>query len=393
MSQVKFGMPGPHFPPIDLITLGAKYLEDAGVDYIFNGDQTMLVLPRSMCIPEYVPGAAGGLDLDRWMEGFMFTSVTAMATEKPGIGICVDSIRRHPSLLAQQILSMDHISRGRFFIHIGAGEQKQFRPYGIERKRPFLHLEESIKIIKLLMESDEVVDYEGPLWTLNKALIRLEPYDRANPPKILVLGGPGKSVEVATRVGDGWSCWIPPCGDADWYAEQVQTIKRGAEQRGVDPDPLMFHLMAACLIYEDESEREFLENNLALRFHAAIEVPGADATWKRWGGGESPFGRDFFYSRDFVPTEWSLEDCLKIAHQVDPAMVKRSKLLGTPGDVADQLQPYIEAGATHVGLGNFSSLIMTGDWGDAIAKGNLALAVVDDLRKRNGIAVGAGQMV
>jgi phthiodiolone/phenolphthiodiolone dimycocerosates ketoreductase len=385
MPQVKFGTPGPYFPPIDGITKGAKYLEDAGVDYLFNGDQTMLVLPRSMLRSEYVPGAASGVDLDRWMEGFMYKAVTAMATERVGIGLCVDSIRRHPSLLAQQILSMDHISSGRFFLHIGAGEQKQFRPYGIERKRPFLHLEEGIKIIKLLMDSDEPVDYEGPLWTLNKALIRLEPYDPANPPKLLVLGGPGKSVEVASRVGDGWSCFVPPSGDAEWYGEQVATIKCGAERRGVDPDSLMFHVMTSCLIYEHDSEREFLENNLALRFHAAIEVPGADATWKRWGGGESPFGRDFYYSRDFVSTEWSLEDCLKIAHQVDPAMVKRSKLLGTPREVADQVQPYIEAGATHVGVGNFATLLTTGDWGDASEKRNLALTVIDDLRERNGI--------
>ena len=47
--------------------------------------------------------------------------------------MAVDVFRRSPNILAQQILSLDHLSKGRGIVCIGAGEMKQFKPYGIPR--------------------------------------------------------------------------------------------------------------------------------------------------------------------------------------------------------------------------------------------------------------------
>jgi phthiodiolone/phenolphthiodiolone dimycocerosates ketoreductase len=52
--------------------------------------------------------------------------------------------------------------------------------------------------------------------------------------------------------------------------------------------------------------------------------------------------------------------------------------------VADQLQPYIEAGCTWLNILNFTSLVGSGDFGDAVAAQGLVTDTINDLKARNG---------
>lgn len=89
------------------------------------------------------------------MDVWSLMTSTAMVTNRVRIGLtATDALRRPPAVLAQQALSLDHFAHGRFFLTLGAGEVKQFTPYGLSREKPFTHLQESMKIIRLLWESD-----------------------------------------------------------------------------------------------------------------------------------------------------------------------------------------------------------------------------------------------
>lgn len=123
--------------------------------------------------------------------------------------------------------------------------------------------------------------------------------------------------------------------------------------------------------------------NAALRWDAAACVPGPEA-WERFGY-KNPLG-DWSYSRDLIPMKWSREDALKIVEQVPPEMVRNTKMTGTPKQVAQMIQPYIEAGCNYVFVADYTGVVTTGDWGDAKDKPNYVAQTFAASRRMNGIA-------
>ena len=85
-------------------------------------------------------------------------------------------------MLAQTALTIDHLSKGRFILGLGSGETENTVPYGFDFTKPVSRFEESIKVIKLLWESDGPVDFEGEFYHLQHARLDTEPYDGSCPP-------------------------------------------------------------------------------------------------------------------------------------------------------------------------------------------------------------------
>jgi phthiodiolone/phenolphthiodiolone dimycocerosates ketoreductase len=383
MPAIRFGAVLPYFPPAEMLGLGAKFLEDAGTDYAISADQLNFVIPRSICTPDIVPSVGAGFDLDMWMDSFLIVGAAAAATERLGMSLICDT-RRGPANIAQGILTLDHLSHGRFHFYLGAGEVKQWAPYGVPRDKPFSRQEECLRIVKMLIQNKEPFSYDGPIWKLKNAILRLEPYEPTRPPKLVVLGGPGPSVKIAERgiregFADGWASLFPTCGSADWYAETLAKLRAAAESADRDPDELIFDCMASTIVYAEECMREQYITNPAMRLHSAAEST-AEA-WKRWGGGTHPLGEDYSYSRDFIPMDWSREEALRIANMVPPELVTRAKFTGTPEQVAEQMAPYLQAGSTHCVFGNFVTMLSSGDFSDALEKQNLTNQTIEHLRK------------
>ncbi len=380
-KNIKFGMGGVFMPPAELNAQAVQRYEKSGIDFVAYWDQLCMTFPRSIWTPDIVPAAAV-YDIDCYMDAFALATQAAMVTEKIGIGIvATDCLRRPPSVLAQSFLTIDHIAKGRAFFCLGAGEIKQFAPHGLPRDKPFAHMEEAIKIIRLLAESKVPVTYDGPIWKLKNAILAFQPYNNKVPP-LMVAAGPGRGLEIAGNHSDGWYCYLPPCGSPEWYAEQVKIVKKHAEAAGRDPEKLMFGAATTCLIAPTEAEVDKATQNLALRWDAAALVPGPDA-WERFGV-KNPLG-DWSYPRDLIPMDWSREDALKIANAVPPEMVRKLRFCGTPQSVADQIQPYIEAGFNMILVGNYAELVLSGDWGDAMAGRSVVTEMYDIIRKRNGM--------
>jgi phthiodiolone/phenolphthiodiolone dimycocerosates ketoreductase len=383
MAKIKYGSPGQHFPPADLVGQGAQFYESSGYDFVTFCDQLSLTIPRSIWTPDLVP-AAEFWDIDEYMDPWPMMTAAALATTNIEIGhVATDTLRRLPANLAQLICTLSQFSQGRFWVTLGAGEIKQFKPYGIPREMPFGHLEESIKIIRLMCETKEPVSYEGPIWTLDNAIMRLEPYEGQTPP-LLVAGGPGRALDIAARLGDGWTVYLPACGDADWYGEQVTKIKAQAEREGRDPEALKFVGVFMAIIEANESRLDELTHNAALRWDAAACIPGGE-TWDRWGF-ENPLG-DFSYARDLIPMDWSREDALKIVEQVPPEVVRKSKICGSPESVAAQIQPYVDAGCNYVFLADYTGVVTSGDWGDSMDAPSSVATTFNESRRLNNIPV------
>jgi phthiodiolone/phenolphthiodiolone dimycocerosates ketoreductase len=389
VRDVKYGALGIHFPPVEAHFEAARMYEASGVDFMVWADQMSLTIPRTIWTRDLVP-SADVWDIDCYMDPFVMITAASSVTESMALGItAVDATRRTPASIAQQALSVDHYCRGRFFLAMGAGEQKQFAPYGLARNKPFAHLEESMKIIRMLWEADGPVSYDGPIWKLERATMVLEPY-RGKSPLLLVAGGPGRAIEIAGRYADGWVTYIPTCGDPDWYAEQVRTVKQEAEKNGRDPEKLIFYIAAMSIIDETEERIEEWISHPVLRWDAQAVVPHA-ATYEAWGEGPHPQGTGYSYPSMLIPQNWTREDALRIAEQVTPGAVRRARATGTPNQVANEIQGYIEAGANWLNLVNYTTLLGSGDFGDALKHQSLLADTIGHLRRMNGqeVAVAA----
>ena len=93
----------------------------------------------------------------------------------------VDTVRRHPALLAQSALTIDHLAKGRFVLGLGSGETENTVPYGFDFAKPVSRFEEALKVIRLLWDSDGPVDFDGRFYHLHHARLDTEPYRRRVP--------------------------------------------------------------------------------------------------------------------------------------------------------------------------------------------------------------------
>ncbi|HEY1970027.1 MAG TPA: LLM class flavin-dependent oxidoreductase [Pseudonocardia sp.] len=379
--EVKYGVNGVEFPPVEANRLAAQAYERAGLDFIVYWDQTCLSIPRSIWTPDLVP-AANLYNIDDWLEPWPLMTDAALATERIRIGLsAADVVRRPPSLLAQLGLTLDHYAKGRFFLALGAGEIKECAPYGIARERPFARLEETLKIVRMFWENREPISYDGPIWKLANAVIGADTYTRGGP-ELLVAGGPGKAQRFAATLADGWVSYAPPTGSPETYAEEVNSFGEYARQVGRDPADMTRLMLFAVVLGDDEDQVEQLTHNAALRWDSAALVPGPSA-WQRFGR-VNPLGENYSYPRDLIPMDWSREDALRIVEQVPPEMVRNMKFCGTPEQVARQVQPYVEAGCNHVMLGDYGSLVNSGDMGQAVEGTRRLTETFDHLRRMNG---------
>ncbi|MET0988480.1 MAG: LLM class flavin-dependent oxidoreductase [Steroidobacteraceae bacterium] len=377
MKNIKYGA---YAPLVDyrLARQAAIAAEQAGFDFLCFGDSINMWFPRGLWTTDFSPLAALA-DVDQVMDPWLMMADCATHTNKIVMGPSVcDAIRRNPTNYAQMLLTLDHMSQGRCFLGLATGEIRHFTAYGIARDKPLTRLEESVKIIKLLRDNNDPVSYDGPLWKLDRAILAIPPYNSASPPPIFVAGGAPRALRIAGEHADGWIGLAPIGGDVDELASCVRTIKQHATAAKRDPTQLTFMLQVMCLIAENEDEVEKMTHSPLLRWDStALMIHGDD--FEKWGFGPHPIKPDYNYSRDFTSMHWSTDDAWKVIDRTPPAIVRKTKIAGTPKEVARQVQPFIEAGMNWVNLCNWAMFVR-----DPAAGGDLVGETCNELRRLNG---------
>lgn len=148
MSQPRYGLYIPNYGPLAepaTIVKLAKMAEEKGWEGLFLWDH----IPVDSSMNAYDP--------------WLLLSLVATNTEKLRIGTTVTPLaRRRVQKLAKEVVTLDHISNGRFTLGIGLGNEKEFSAYGEEFKprKVSKRLDESVEVLRLLWSGEEV-DYNG----------------------------------------------------------------------------------------------------------------------------------------------------------------------------------------------------------------------------------------
>src|SRR3984885_3893111 len=121
--------------PLDLSKLPVR---DSGPSLsIWLPDHMVSFCPESIWTPEFTDLATVSASPHRHLDAMVVAGAAAVLTKNVPIATSVvDTVRRHPSLLAQSALTIHHLSRGRFILGVGSGETENTVPYGFDFAKP-----------------------------------------------------------------------------------------------------------------------------------------------------------------------------------------------------------------------------------------------------------------
>ena len=348
VGDIEIGTMSAFVPPFDKGIETIKKIEDAGYDSAWWLDHLMGWVPESIWTPDVVELAAFQESPHVFFETLCTLAVAAWNTEKILLGPSVtEAFRRHPAMLAQAFLTLDHISKGRVILGIGAGEGENVIPYGIEWNKPVSRLEESIKIIRLLWESNRKVDFDGKFWRLKDAVLGLEPYEEGKYPPIWIGAHGPKMLEMTGRLGNGW---LPAILDVDFYKDGLRMIRESAKKAGRNPDEITPALWSYAVLDEDHSEcHRMLETPLAKNY--MLTLPSE--VFKRYGI-QHPLGENFYGLLDYIPTRIDRKTALEALEKIPRKMCEDYYLHGTPDEITSQIERLGKAGMRHIVLCNMT---------------------------------------
>jgi limonene 1,2-monooxygenase len=110
----------------------------------------------------------------------IFIAVSAERTRHIRLGTGVVSLSYHnPLWVAERIVMLDHITRGRVMLGVGPGSlPTDGIMIGLSQSQTRLLLEESLAVIMRLLTTEEPVTFKNDRWDLREARLHLRPYSQ-----------------------------------------------------------------------------------------------------------------------------------------------------------------------------------------------------------------------
>lgn len=114
----------------------------------------------------------------------LFLAVAAERTRNIRLGTGVVSLPyHHPLMVADRIVLLDHLTRGRVNFGVGpGGHLTDALMLGLEPERLRPMMAEALDVIVRLMTDPEPLTHEGSWFTLREAVLQLRPYQVPHPP-------------------------------------------------------------------------------------------------------------------------------------------------------------------------------------------------------------------
>jgi F420-dependent oxidoreductase-like protein len=182
-----------------------------------------------------------------------FGLLTGLAASVPrlrlGSLVCGNTYR-HPAVLANQAVTVDHVSGGRFVLGLGAGwQENEHDAYGISlppvRER-LDRLEEACAVVKSLLTQPRTT-FEGQHYVLRDA--PCEPKPLQDPLPLLIGGGGEKrTLRIAARFADEWNVW----GTPELLAHKGRVLEQHCDDVGRDPGEIAHSAQALLFMSDDQ---------------------------------------------------------------------------------------------------------------------------------------------
>jgi len=349
LSNLKIGAPGPFLPPWENALKNARTIDALGYDSMAFPDHFAGFIPESIWTPDITDLAYLQQSPHTYYELATIMGACAAVTEKVKlISSVTEPIRRHPVLLAQTFLTLDHISGGRTILGLGAGEIENIDPYGLNYSGQVGKLREALQIIRHIWKSHEPFSFDGKFWKLRDAVLSLRPAIEDRPPPIWIAALGPKMLELAAEFGDGW---IPTLLPPEDFGEKLRIIKNHRKKLE-KTNTFTAALWNWCILDTDENECIRMMNTPLARAFALL-LPASE--WKRFGF-DHPFGDAFHSLTDYIPMRYDRATTLAAINQVPQEVLNSFYMTGGSESIIKQLEEYVRTGLDHIILWNATGM-------------------------------------
>ena len=322
--------------PLGLDQIGN--LDSGRYHSIWLPDHMVSFWPDSIWTPEFTDLAVASPSPHRHLDALAVAGAAAVLTQNVPIATnVVDTVRRHPAMLAQSALTLSHLSKGRFILGLGSGETENTVPYGFDFSKPVSRFEEAITVMKLLWHSEGTVDFEGQFYRLEHARMDTELYDGKAPPIWIGAAGP-RMLDITGRHADGW--WPAGAWTPEDYAAKLSTIRAAADKAGRDPMAIVPAFTQIALIAADDAEMAEITSAPLIKA-LALQFSAADM---KMLGHEHPMGPEWRGYQDINPGVLTRERVLDLCAKVTPEMILAMVPHGTAKQVAARVKEFVDAG-------------------------------------------------
>jgi phthiodiolone/phenolphthiodiolone dimycocerosates ketoreductase len=329
---------------------GVAEMDSGRYHSLWVPDHMVSFWPDSIWTPEFTDLASVNPSPHRQLDAIPVAGLLAGLTRTVPIATSVvDTVRRHPTLLAQSALTLSHLSRGRFILGVGSGETENIVPYGFDFSKSVSRFEEALQVIRLLWERQGPVDFEGRFHRLRHARLDTEPFDGRCPAIWIGAGGP-RMLDITGRFGDGW--WPLSIYSPEEYAQKLKVVRDAAERAGRDPMAITTGFFWQCLM-GDEAELEEIFAAPLIKAYFLLQTTGASM---RSHGFEHPLGDGWRGYQDNDPAVLTRDVILDMLARVHPDAVRALTPHGSPAEIARDLKPYIDAGVRVYRIHDMSGL-------------------------------------
>jgi alkanesulfonate monooxygenase SsuD/methylene tetrahydromethanopterin reductase-like flavin-dependent oxidoreductase (luciferase family) len=200
------------------------------------------------------------------LEGWTTLAALAVLTERPTLGLMVGANTfRNPGLTAKLATTLDHLSGGRAVLGIGgAWFEREHDAYGFETwgsgfGERLDRLDESVMLLRRLLDGERIADHAGRFYRMHDALIEPRPVQKRLP--ILIGGsGPKKTLRTTARYADAWNAG----GSVEGLRAKDAILRERCAEVGRNPDEIERTTSVWMAIRDDPAEaRRVLAANAA----------------------------------------------------------------------------------------------------------------------------------
>lgn len=235
---MRIGLGLPHYGALataDALVEVSRAAEAMGYDSLWTGDRLFVPVHPSDPYPD--PSGIIPPEFGTYMDPLTALTFAAAHTERVRLGMSTLNVLWYPPVvLARTLTTLDILSRGRVDAGFGIGWMRdEYTAVNVPFEGRGARLDETLDLLDRIWTS-ELVEHDGPLFTVVPTPIEPKPVQRPRPPILL----PGFTPRAMRRVGrraDGWLAIGAPLPALTYL---WSTIRREAEDAGRDPAAIRF---------------------------------------------------------------------------------------------------------------------------------------------------------
>lgn len=205
---------GPWLPSIDELVSLVTLVDESGYDSLWTGDHISFPVPI--------------------LDPLLQLAQAAVVSRRLTLGTSVLLLPlRHPTPVAKQVLTLDHLTEGRFILGVGVGGEfpREYAACDVPHNERGPRLAEGVQVLRKFFSGESVTHtgrFYGPF---EDVPMRPPPRQNGGPP-IWFAGRKDAALRRIGRLGDGYLAYVIT---PDMYRDSLRTIAAAADEAGRKP--------------------------------------------------------------------------------------------------------------------------------------------------------------